>query len=58
MKVGPVPEQNNPRPRMVTIVTMQCVRAAIAGKALQDKLFARQHEAKQSAKPENSDTGQ
>ncbi len=58
MKVGSVLEPNYPRPRVVTVVTMQCLRAAIAKKTLQEKLFASQHEAKQSAKPENSDTGQ
>jgi hypothetical protein len=58
MKVGSVPEHNNPRPLIVTIVTMHWTRAALAKKALQEELFASQHEAKQSAKPENSDTGQ
>jgi hypothetical protein len=43
---------------MAPTVSMQCRRAAIAKKTLQEKLFARQHEAKQSADPENSDTNQ
>lgn len=58
MKVGFSPRQSNPRPRMAMIVTMQCGRAAIAKKAPQEKLFARQNEAKQSATPENSESGQ